>query len=177
MSSGKKEFLMPVIVLTAICLVISAALAFTNSLTKPVIDAAAAERADAVRLDVLPQADAFEQLEASGLPQSVTDVYKAANGAGYVFTVIAKGYGGDMEILCGIDASGKITACMTLSHSETSGIGSKTTEEAYRSQYAGKDSSLEGVSAISGATVSSTAYENAIKDAFKAFETVKEAAQ
>jgi len=177
MSGAKKDFVMPVVVLTVICLVISAALAFTNSLTKPIIDEAAALRADAVRLDVMPDADAFKRLEPVGLPETLKDVYEAVNGVGYVFTVITKGYGGDMEIICGIDANGTITACKTLAHSETAGLGSKTTEDEYRSQYVGKDSSLSGVSAISGATVSSTAYENAIKDAFKAFETVKGAAK
>ncbi|MEL7609335.1 MAG: FMN-binding protein [Bacillota bacterium] len=177
MSGAKKDFMMPVVVLTVICLVISAALAFTNNLTKPIIDAGASERADAVRLAVMPQADTFEKLDASGLPSSVTEAYQAKNGAGYVFTLVAKGYGGDMTILCGIDADGLITACKTLSHSETAGLGSKTAEDEYRNQYAGKDSGLAGVSAISGATISSKAYESAIKDAFAAFESIRGTAQ
>lgn len=177
MSGAKKDFVIPVVVLMVICLVISAALAFTNDLTKPIIDAGASQRADAVRLAVMPKADSFEQLSPSGLPESVTEVYKAKNGVGYVFTVVAKGYGGDMVILCGIDADGLITACKTLSHSETAGLGSKTAEDEYRNQYVGKDSSLSGVSAISGATISSKAYESAIKDAFAAFESVRGTAQ
>jgi electron transport complex protein RnfG len=177
MSGAKKDFVMPIVVLTVICLVISAALAFTNNMTKPVIDAAAAQRADEVRFAVMPQADTFKKIEASGLPESITDVYMAENGVGYVFTVIAKGYGGNMEIICGVDPDGHITACKTLAHSETAGLGSKTAQDEYRNQYVGKGSSLEGVSAISGATVSSKAYESAIKDVFKAFETVKGAAQ
>lgn len=178
MKSIKEDIIRPVVVLTLICLVVSAALALTNSFTRPVIEAASAQKADEALLAVLPQADGFEALEASGLPESVSGAHRALNGAGYVFMVVShEGYGGDMEIICGIGPDGRITACMTLSHSETQGIGSKTAEEEYRSQYIGKDENLEGVSAISRATISSTAYENAIKDAFAAYELVKEAAK
>ena len=62
---------------------------------------------------------------------------------------------------------------LTLKHSETKGMGSKTTEEPFRSQFTGKDSSLEGVQAVSGATISSKAYLGAIGDAFTAWEIAK----
>ncbi len=178
MKRMKEDIIRPVAVLTLICLVVSVLLALTNSLTRPVIEAAAAEKAAEALRVVLPQADGFEALDgtALGLPQSVTAAYRADNGAGYVFIVLSReGYGGDMEIICGIGADGRITACRTLSHAETEGIGSKTAEEAYNSQYTGKDANLEGVAAISHATVSSTAYENAVRDAFLAYELVKEA--
>ena len=87
-----------------------------------------------------------------------------------------KGYGGDMKLICGIKSDGTIEQCKTLSHSETSGLGSKTAEDPYRNEYCGKNSdTLSEVDAISGATISSTAYKNAIEDAFKAFDMVKEA--
>jgi len=51
-------------------------------------------------------------------------------------------------------------------------MGSKTAEEPFRSQFPGKDEMLEGVSAISGATISSNAYLGAVADAFEAFRIV-----
>lgn len=172
-----KNYTRPVLVLTVICLVISGALALTNQATAPVIDAASAAKVEKVRKEVLPKAEGFDEMQLSGLPGTVTGVYKASNGAGYVFMLTAKGYGGDMELICGMDADGKITACKTLSQQETQGLGSKTTLPAFRSQFEGKDSSLEGVDTISGATISSTAYLNAIKDAFKAYDLAKGATQ
>ena len=87
-----------------------------------------------------------------------------------------KGYGGDMKLICGVKADGTIEACKTLSHSETSGLGSKTAEDPYRNQYAGKNAeTLNEVDAVSGATISSTAYKNAIEEALEAFDKVKEA--
>ena len=171
-----KDVFKPIIVLMLICLVITAALAVTNEKTAPVIEQTKKAQAEAAQKEVLPEADAFKQLELSGLPSSVTAVYKAENGAGYVFMLTAKGYGGDMSLICGMDADGKIVACKTLSHSETQGLGSKTAGDDFRGQFVGKDSKLDGVETISGATISSKAYFGAIKDAFAAYETAKGAA-
>ena len=87
--------------------------------------------------------------------------------------ITAKGYGGDMNLICGIDEEGNIIAVDTLSHNETKGMGSKTAEEPFNRQFIGKDKDLDGVDAITGATISSKAYIGAIKDAFAAFEMVK----
>jgi electron transport complex protein RnfG len=93
-----------------------------------------------------------------------------------VFFITTKGYGGDMKLVCGVKSDGTIEACKTLSHSETSGLGSKTAEDPYKSQYTGKNAdTLNEVDSISGATISSTAYINGIKDAMSAFEMIKEA--
>ena len=175
MSSIGKDFVKPILVLTIICLVISAALAFTNEKTAPIIAEAERAAAEAARQEVLPEADAFTLLELDGLPSTVTEVYKAENGAGFVLMLTAKGYGGDMKLICGIDTDGKITACNTLSQSETKGLGTKTTLPEFREQFIGKDAALDDVETISGATISSKAYVNAIKDAFTAYEIAKEA--
>jgi len=171
----KKDFLFPIIALTAICLLISAALAVTNSFTEPVIDKAAAERAEAARAEVIPEADGFEPVRVDNLPASVTEVYRATNGAGCVFMITAAGYGGEIKLICGIGPDGRILETKVLSHSETKGLGSKITEPEFAGQFPGKGSDLSGVDAISGATISSRAYIDAVKDALKAYELVKEA--
>ena len=172
----KKDFILPVLVLVAICLVISTALAFINNATEPVIVAAAAARAEAARSEVIPDASGFERLDIDGLPKTVTEVYKASDDLGYIFMLTTKGYGGELKLICGIDNDGKIIACRTLEQTETKGLGSRVAEAPFESQFVGVDESLDGVSAISGATISSSAYINAVQDAFTAFERVKEAA-
>ena len=173
MNNAKNDFLKPILVLTLICLVITAALAFTNQKTAPVIEETERVKAEAAQKEVLPEADSFTQLELTGLPSTVTAVYKADNGAGFVLMLTAKGYGGEMSLICGMDTNGLITACKTLSQSETQGLGSKTTLPEFRDQFVGKDSSLSGVETISGATISSKAYIGAINDAFAAYEIAK----
>ena len=169
----KKEIIMPVVVLAAICLVITAALAFTNSTTAPVIALAAEERADAARHEAIPDATGFVRLNVEGLPDTITEVYGTENNVGYVFMVTTKGYGGDMELICGIGNDGRILMCKTLKHSETKGMGSKTADEPFRSQFTGKGADLDGVLPVTGATISSTAYIGAIHDVFTAYEIVK----
>lgn len=175
-SSAVSDFVLPIGVLLIICIVASALLAYTNSVTAPIIEAAAEEAAEQARIAVMPEADGFEELQVDGLPETVTGVYEATNGVGYVFMLTADGYGGrdTLSITCGIDSEGKITDTQVLSHSETVGLGSKITGDDFRSQFVGKDASLEGVDIISGATFSSNYYINAIRDAFTAYDLVKE---
>ncbi len=173
-ASVKKDFVQPIAVLVIICLVITALLAVTNHFTAPVIETGAAERAEAARREIIPDAGSFEELSTEGMPESIKGVYRADNGSGVIFMMTVTGYGGDMDLICGIDNDGRIISVKTLDHSETKGMGSKTTEEPFRSQFVGKDSSLEGVDGVSGATISSRAYLGAVRDAFTAWELVKE---
>ena len=126
---------------------------------------------------MLTEADGFERYDAE-LPEGVTEAYKATNGAGYVFMLTTKGYGGDIDLICGIKSDGTIEATQTLNHSETSGIGSRVVgkDSDYRKGYQGKTAdSYDSVDAVTGATISSKAYKKAIAAAFEAYDTVKEA--
>ena len=170
----KNDFVLPIIVLTLICLFVSGALAVVNSFTQPVIEIAAAKRAYEARRDIIPQADDFETLEVYGLPKSVTDVYRATNNTGYIFMVTTIGYGGEIKIICGITPDGKVIKAKVLEHSETQGLGTPIFEEPHASQYWGSDKNqIEQVEAISGATITSNAFKYGIRDAFTAFEIVR----
>ncbi len=169
----KKDFVLPIVVLTLMCLFISAALAVTNNFTEPVITKAAAERAEAARSEVIASAEGFELMTVDGLPKTVTEVYKTTNNVGFIFMLTAGGYGGEIDIICGLGPDGKIIATKTLALTETKGLGTKITEEPFAGQFPGKDAALDGVDAITGATISSKAYIGAIKDAFAAYEIVK----
>ena len=176
MKKSFNEIIKPVLVLVCICLVVTALLAYINSVTSPIIAKAEQEKTEQAMSEVLAEADGFNPLKIENLPERVTEVYSAQNGSGYVFMLTTKGYGGDMKLICGMKADGTIEQCKTLSHAETSGLGSKTAEDPYRNQYCGKNAdTLSEVDAITGATISSTAYKNAIEDAFKAYDMVKEA--
>lgn len=176
MSNVKSDFVAPILTLTLICLIVSALLAFTNNVTAPIIEETEAAIAEAARSEVLPDADSFTQVNVE-LPEDsfVTAVYKADNGAGYVFMITCNGYGGKntMNLICGIDSNGLIVYSKTLSHAETAGLGSKTADDDFRLQFCGQDASLSGVDTISGATFSSNYYIEGIQSAFEAYELVK----
>lgn len=169
--ASKKEFILPTVVLTVICLVASAALAFTNQITVPLIAAAQEAAAREARLLVLPEADDFTQVTGY-TTENVIDVYQANNGAGYAITASAKGYAGDLQVMVGITSEGTIADTQVMISEETPGLGSRVAEEPYRSQYRGKDANLDGVDMISGSTVSSGAFEAAVNAAFKAYAEV-----
>ena len=169
------DFVAPIVVLVLICAIMSGLLAATNNITAPIIEEAERKANEAARLEVMPNATGFEEVVVDGeLPASVTGVYKATNDVGYVFSLTTTGYGGKntLKMTVGIGMDGKITDTKVLSHSETAGLGSKITTDAFKSQFPGKDAGLEGVDNISGATFSSNYYRAAIADAYTAYGLV-----
>jgi len=163
-----KENIMPVAVLTVICLVIAALLAGINSFTSPVI----AEREEQKVYDSLREVldGDFAPAELpEGTDKSVTAIYKVTkDGAdvGKVVTVSAKGYASTILLTVGVDVEGKVTKAVVTSQAETHG---KAGMDSYTDRFAGvaKDD-LAGVETFSGATVSSTAIKNAIITAVNA---------
>ena len=176
-SNVMTDFGAPIIVLVLICVVMSGLLALTNSATAPIIAEAERKANEEARLEVLPQADSFLQVEQAGLPEAVREVYQAQNGAGYTFSITTQGYGGKntLKMAVGIDMDGKITGVKVLSHKETAGLGSKiAADEGFYGQFPGLDAAgAAAADTISGATFSSNYYKAAIADAFTAFEQVK----
>ena len=157
-----KKSVQSTLVLVAICAVMAILLALTNSITAPIIkqnqDAAANE---ALRV-VMPEGEGFEKMDVSSytLPATVTEVYKEANG-GYVVTLTTAGYGSGFVIMCGVSADGTVTGAVCLASTETLGY-----EKTFGESFTGKDAAgVDAVDTISGATKTTSAYKNAVKDA------------
>ncbi|HHV58845.1 MAG TPA: RnfABCDGE type electron transport complex subunit G [Clostridiaceae bacterium] len=186
----RRDILKPAISLFLICLVTAALLAVTNYVTKNIIKDRAQGEADSARKQVLAEAESFEAVENFKAIlgdedefSRINDVYKAIkNGSviGHVLTITGQGYGGDMEVIVGIDMQGKITGLKIGENSETAGLGSKVTEEAFTSQFVNLNpdepltvvkvnkSKPEEIEAVSGATVSSRAVTTAVQTALNA---------
>ncbi len=170
---NKNGSVIPVIVLTVICLVASGLLGYVNFITAPIIEEAAREAAEQARAEVLPAADSFTQVtDLADLPEGVEEVYTADNGAGTVSILTGAGYGGTMRLIVGIDSEGKVTGTQVLEHAETAGLGARVAAEKFRSQFPGQDESLGGVSVISGSTVSSKCFIGMVQKAFQVSELV-----
>ena len=165
-----KRYGKSVIALVSICAVIALALAFTNSVTKGIIEENEKQAINESLLLVLPEGEEFEEIEfdpATG-PSSVSSVYREAGG-GYVFRLNATGYSSGMMILCGISADGRVSGSLCLSSGETLGY-----EKTYGDAVKGATlSTVDGVDAVSGATKTTEGYRNAVKDALTAFSTLK----
>lgn len=77
----------------------------------------------------------------------------------------AEGYNGTMTVAVGIDSTGAITSVRLVDSADD--FASKVSDEAFTSQFVGK-TSTDGISTISGATVSSTAFIEAVNNALAA---------
>ena len=171
----KKTYVMQLLVLTLICLVVSGALAYMDSVTSPIIVTAAAERAQASMIEMIPDATGFEPIDLSkfdGLPATVKEAYKTTNDIGYIFIAAVNGFSGDITVICGVDPEGMIIKASTLSHTETKGIGTILELEVFLDPFAGLDDRLEGIDTVTGATISTRAFIHAIEDILKAFKIV-----
>ena len=165
-----KSLLKPIIVLTVIAFVCTAALAGVNTLTKDIIAAAAAEKKAQSMSELFPTEKEYEEVEVSAellKKYNASVVSKAKGGSGYIVEHAASGYGGEILMMTAFSIDGKIIGIKILSHEETSGIGTRVVEgDSFLSQFKDKDSAAEaGVDAVSGATVSSKATINGINNA------------
>lgn len=160
-----KENIKSVVVLTAICLVVSVLLAVTNYVTAPIIEANKAASANASLIEVMPDASGFEDITETlaNLPATVKQVHRETSGLGHVMILgtTSQFSSDEMGITVAIGADGKISNILLTSYYESKDFGSD-----YPATYIGQDSTLGGVDTVAGTTYSSTAFKNAIADAF-----------
>lgn len=158
-----KNYIKSVVALTVICAVVAVLLAVTNFVTAPIIEENASAAANEALMVVLPEGKDFTQLELSKyeLPETVVEVYTEASG-GCVVKLKTAGYGPDMVVMCGVNANGEITGATCLSSNETLGV-EKTYGDAVKGYTINNiDSELD---TVSGATMTTGAYKNALRDA------------
>ena len=164
--------------LTVIALVVAALLGVVNNVTKDKIAEQDAENTRIAMSAVAPEGSEFgDKMDisdavaaaASAQGGKIVEMYPMTNGgadAGYVVKVSASGSQGTITMMVGVDANKAITGISVISHSETSGIGTKVVENKPNSAgvpvldqfvgLSGAGSLVVGsnITAISGATVS-----------------------
>lgn len=175
-------------VLLAVCVVAAALLGATNYITVDKIAEQAALANDQARRSVLSQAQEFTMLEGQEINEllaktdydSVREVYEAkvdGNIIGYAIKTSPKGYGGEMEVMVGVDMEGKVTRINVGNNNETPGLGQNATKPEFQAQFTSKNWN-EGVSviksgtpkdneivAIAGATITSNAVAKGVNQA------------
>lgn len=159
-----KDLLRYGFLLALICSIASGLLASVNSLTKEKILSQAKAQEEASLKEVLPLGAIFKPIK------SGNDIiyYKAYNKddqfIGIAFKASGKGYSGPIETMGGMTKDGAITAIKILSQNETPGLGNRITEPSFIGQFSNKNiQGLNGVQAITGATISSKAIIDSVK--------------
>ena len=191
MSNKKSSVIKNVLSLLVITLVAVLLLAVVNQVTRDPIAQAEINARNEVYRAVFTDAKDFEEvmseeeilekgekaLADAGISScEINHTMAAVDGdrkLGYVIAATSKiGYGGDIQVAVGIDESGTITGFSVVKHSETAGLGSKSTEPEFAGQFAGKaaapiEYTKDGASAdnqidaISGATITTNAVTEA----------------
>ena len=194
MNAKKESYAAMIIVLAAICLVTAALLGLVDKVTKPAIEANTAETVqnaltgEVVNNPLPPQPKPAAPLVveefttpstypdgsvtlSNGTNVTVVAVYQAGE-EGYVIEVLAPGgYGGDIDMMTGINAAGEVTGMSVISHAETSGLGSKATDPNWQSQFVGSTEDVSvtkdggTINAITGSTITSRCVCNGVNAA------------
>ena len=128
--------------------------------------------------NVMPIAQTFKAIDKVD-DDSVIDIVQANDDSGLVgwcMTVETKSYGGPLQFIAGITKDGTVKAINILSHSDTPGLGARSTEPEFYGQFTDKTqlplkvvkgtaSNPDEIAAISGATITSTAVTDGVNAA------------
>ena len=167
----KKQNILPVAVLLAICIVIAAILGGVNMLTEEKIEANEQQKVyESIKEALDGYVTPMDKPENAA--DSVTGMYKItvsesdATVLGTVVTVKVRGYAGDIFMTVGVKSDKTISKVIITSQSESHG---KAGMADYPDKFTGiSTSGVGGVELFTGATISSTAIRNGVIDAVNA---------
>lgn len=131
------DILRPTLILTAITLVCVLLLSHVHRLAGPVIIKRAREKQEAALALVLPGFTVLGPRKAvvDGAAFTYWEAEKTAdNGTvrGYAFIAKGTGYGGDIDMMAGVEENGKVLGLWVIGQSETPGLGDRCIEVADR---------------------------------------------
>ena len=172
--SNSKSEMLPlklVIIVSAIVFI----LAIVNELTFETIASNAAEKSNKARQELFVESQGFEPVAfelTAEESEVVSDIYSASGLGedilGYCMNITCKGFGGDIQLIVGIDLDGEVVGVQLVSHSETPGIGAAAISEdgVFLPLFMGASASdIDNISTVSGATISSKAVADGVAKA------------
>jgi electron transport complex protein RnfG len=192
------------VILMVVAAVSAGALAIVNKVTEEKRKSVVEEERRSALLEVLPQAEVFKPvMDGDSILYYVGYKSKdKGNVAGYACVAEGKGYSSTIKTMVGITREGVITGLKILSQRETPGLGarieeiesSKSLRDTFRkgpgedgekakekpwfqAQFAGKkpeDLYIEKMDAITGATISSEAVIDSVREKVKAVVSGRE---
>ena len=165
--------LYPIIFITLVVLISISLLAFTDQIT----EAKREEQRDQRIMEML--SDMFPELSHYELVDEIYLIYDDGEILGYAYIAQGKGYGGNIDILVGLENENTIKGINIVKHTESPGLGARIIEDEYRNQYisldiADSEMNFDGgqIDSITGATISSKAVADAVRTT--ALEKVQE---
>ncbi|MFA5008846.1 MAG: RnfABCDGE type electron transport complex subunit G [Candidatus Omnitrophota bacterium] len=168
-----KEIIKYGLILCIICLLASGLLAGVYSFTQPQINKQAQSEIREALKQVVPQANRFEPVKSGEEVLYYRGYDKNNKLTGFAFNAQAKGYSSTIETLVGVSTQKRIIAIKVVAQNETPGLGSRVTEKAFSQQFANKNAGdISQVSAISGATISSSAVIKSVEEKLEKIQNI-----
>lgn len=162
----------PIIFITIVVFVSVGLVTWTDSITKDKIEEQKEQEIQSMLKEMFPSMSEYT------FEDDIYTIYSDGAGVGYAFLAVGKGYGGDIDILIGLEDETTIKGITIISQSETPGLGSRIAESSFAIKFAGLnigDVALKQdggeIDGITGATISSGAVVDAVRTT--AMEKVK----
>ncbi|MCK5811870.1 MAG: FMN-binding protein [Clostridiales bacterium] len=173
-----REIFKPVLILLAICVIISLCVSFVFNITEDRILAIEKQTNELLMEKVLKEAKPFTEitseivtLRESALTNiTVNHVYQSEKGL--VFNMNTKGYGGDVVVFVGITTGGNIENVRIGKNNETPSVGKKAEEKDFTKRFVDLPVNRKinnQVDTISGATITTKAVIEAVQEAVDYF--------
>jgi len=154
----------PIIFITIVVFASVGLVTWTDSITKDKIEEQKEQEIQSMLEEMFPSMSEYT------FEDDIYAIYSDGAGVGYAFLAVGKGYGGDIDILIGLEDETTIKGITIISQSETPGLGSRIAESSFASKFAGLnigDVALKQdggqIDAITGATISSGAVVDAVR--------------
>lgn len=166
------------LVLGLICFIATMVLAVTYEVTKPKIEEQQRLEEEAALKSILPEADSFTKKQAGKI--DYFEAIKDGKLVGYCVKVTGQGYSGFINMIVGVNLNGAIEGVEILQQQETPGLGANIDqtrpgekEPYFLRQFKGKKASdvyvKKNIDAITGATISSKAVTDSIRETVDKF--------
>lgn len=179
------------LILLLVAAIAGGVLAFTNSITAPLIAEQEMEGAFGAFMEIFPDADDFLPIDDTLLSditssyENVVEIYEVLEGdsvVAYAFNTSSGGYGGPITTISGFNLDGTIAGIRVTENSETPNLGTVIVDNpAFRESFEGNTTSeplvaVDGPSAenevmlMTGATMSTNGVVTGVNAAREAFE-------
>ena len=172
MKANALKEIFPVIFITLVVFVSVALVSGTDSITKDKIIYQIEQKIQGMLVETFPDMNEYT------FTDDIYTIYSDNTLVGYAFLATGKGYGGDIDILVGLEDEQTLKGITIVTQSETPGLGSRIIESSFVSEFVGaniddiflkKDGGQ--IDAITGASISSEAVVDVVRNT--AMEKVK----
>ena len=190
MKKKESTFINMIVALFIVTLISGLALSYVNIATEgPIAEAKLKRKVAAIEMVVPPfdnnPVSEMKTVFAEGFKDSI-EIYSAHMGSKKVGTAIigmsSKGFSGLIKVMAGFNPDGSIKNIQVLEQKETPGLGTKIKSTRFIQQYVNKKPASfnlkvkkDGgeVDALTGATISTRAFSEAVQQAYDVFENLK----